>query len=42
MIKSKIAAKIDIFYYRFVMEPMGKTKYFCFTHTTEKVKQSDI
>ena len=32
MIKSKIAAKIDIFYYRFVMEPIGKNKIFYVSH----------
>ena len=42
MIKSKIGAKINTFYHRFAIEPDGKSKIFCFTHTTEKVLQSDI
>ena len=42
MIKSKIAAKIDIFYYKFVMKHIGKNKIFWFIHTTEKVKPSYI
>ena len=42
MIKSKIAAKIDIFYYKVVMKHIGKNKIFCFIHTTEKVKPSYI
>ena len=42
MIKSKIAAKIDVFYYNYVMKHIGLNKIFCSTHTTEKVKQSYI
>ena len=42
MIKSRIAAKIDIFYNKVVMKPVGKNKIFRFAITTEHVIQSYI